>query len=182
MKKRIFLAIRISRTITSKIITWQQNHQTLPVRFIKPKNLHLTIVPPWYGNPKDVINTLKKLPLSVSPFSIHFQKIIPGPEPVRPRLIWIEGKPINRLTTLKKELAKFLEAKSEKRSFIPHITIARVKHGNEKQLAETVIEEEVNWQILVNSFFLMESHLSLRGADYKILAKFPLPKCLVKEK
>ena len=46
--KRIFIGLPIAKTLAEEISKWQEGQQKLPVRWLAPKNLHLTLIPPWY--------------------------------------------------------------------------------------------------------------------------------------
>ena len=56
-KQRVFVAIQISRVLQKQIVHWENTvlaNQTLSnnalhtIRFLKGKNLHVTLIPPWY--------------------------------------------------------------------------------------------------------------------------------------
>ncbi len=174
MKQRIFLAIPLPATLKLSIARWQQKHRDLPVRFITPKNLHLTLIPPWYGNVKEVINLLKKYIPTAKPFLVNFHRIVLGPTRTQPRLIWLEGKGTKQAGLLKKELEQVLKMKTEKRAFISHITLGRTKLKDKKSLHKDCVAEPVDWSMRVTTFSLLASHLSPREADYEELAKFSL--------
>ena len=87
MKQRIFVAIGISEDLKASIAKWQKQNAKLAIRFIQPKNLHLTLIPPWYEDPKKIIKQMQKFSSSVKPFSLKFHLI-----ESRPRLVWMKGK------------------------------------------------------------------------------------------
>ncbi len=170
----MFVAITLAATLKQRIARWQQKHRDLPVRCIAPKNLHITLIPPWYSNTKEVINILKTYVPTAKPFRVHFHRITPGLARTQPRLIWLEGKRNKPAGLLKKELERVLKVKAEKRAFIPHITLARIKPKDKKSLYKDYVSESVDWPMRVTSFSLLASHLSPKGARYEQLAKFPL--------
>jgi 2'-5' RNA ligase len=173
MKQRIFLGIEASSKLKTLVGQWQCNHRSLPVRFIKPSNLHLTVIPPWYEDPQCVIKRLRHPPLSMHSFFLSFYIVRLGPDPKRPRLIWIEGHRSRQLESLKKELGSVGPCQ-EKRPLIPHITIARAKRKDEKLLFQTHICQQVSWTMEISSCTLFKSYLSPKGAEYEILARIPL--------
>lgn len=165
-QQRLFVAIGISDGLKRSIENWQARNKDLIVRFISPKNLHLTLIPPWYADSKKIIRQLRKfLPLT-KPFEVSFNLIEP-----RARVIWTKGPYSKKLSRLQKDLAQFLRIKTEKRTLLPHITLTRFK-----KLQEETFREEVRWSLGVESFALMKSNLSPKGASYKLLAEFPLKK------
>jgi 2'-5' RNA ligase len=148
---------------------------TLPVRWIKPENLHLTLLPPWYTSEAEkLIPRLSQADLKVLPFALSFQKVTFGPTSHRPRLIWAEGERNENLAELKTALEKALKRPTEKRDFLPHLTLARFHSQDFPRFPVKKLEENVSWILEVNSFRLMESHLKRSGAEYQVLAKIPL--------
>jgi 2'-5' RNA ligase len=91
-------------------------------------------------------------------------------------MIWVEGKPSQELSDLKKKLEDaLLSADSglqrvEERVMVPHITLARIKNEQWRQLPEKPeISEPFDFQISANSIEVMESELKRGGAEYTIL-------------
>lgn len=173
MKKRVFVSICFSKKLKSKILSWQKR-QDLPVHWITEKNLHLTLVPPWYiENQEKLIKKLKSLK-EVLPFYVDFNEIKFGPSPKKPRLIWAEGETPPELFTLRQKLYQKLKKIPEGRRFKTHFTIARF---NPKQFSVFPIKklsEKVHWKDKINYFYLMESRLKRTGADYQVLEKIKL--------
>jgi len=61
-KRRVFVAIGISSQLKEKIAYWQKKWNHLSVRWIKPENMHVTLIPPWYTTEVDkVIEDLKSV-------------------------------------------------------------------------------------------------------------------------
>lgn len=174
MKQRIFVAITLPAALKQRIARWQQTNRDLPVRYIAPENLHLTVVPPWYGHAKTEVKLLKKHVPAVKAFRVNFWRIIAGPTTIAPRLIWLEGKASKPAGVLKKELEKLLGVKSEKRTFVPHVTLARIKAHEELPVEQNNTSQCVGWSLRVTSYALFASHPSPAGARYEILAEFPL--------
>lgn len=168
MKKRIFVGIMTSPFFQQSVLSWKQNQNDLPVRWIAPINLHLTLIPPWYEsdvNPiKDALQNI-----SFQSFSLSFHSISIGPER-QVRLIWITGEDAPELSKLKTLLEKTLKRKSEKRLFIPHITIARFT----KETKNISIHDSIDWTENISAITLFESHLSPTGATYKTIGEFSL--------
>lgn len=162
MKQRVFLAIGMSVELKTLITTWQKKNAHLPVRFISPDNLHLTVLPPWYADPQRVIAKLRNFSSDVKPFTLHFHTI-----EKRPRLVWVKGEFSTELAELAQSLAIFLHRTTEKRPLVPHITLARYKNR-----PFSFSKESVRWSLHVQSFILMKSTLSPQGANYQILARY----------
>lgn len=161
-KKRVFVGIKASKALQTKIFKWQKAHQDLPVRFIKSKNLHLTLIPPWYEeDPKDSIEKLKQIQFKT--FKITFDKTFIN---FKNKVIWIESpNPPKKISQIQKKLALIFPFK-EKRIFKTHLTIARFKDS--KQLKDLELEK-INWQEEVSKITLFESKLGRKEANYKVL-------------
>jgi len=183
IKKRIFIAITISEKVQKEILSWERKYlSSQPVfakstagkiRWLTGKNLHITLIPPWYKS--DIKNQISKIKnIQSQPFEIKFTKVTYGPDPKRPRLIWAEGDAPKELIQLKDKLERVLQKEPEKRPYKLHLTIARFRPETFLSFSIKEISEDVVWQDEVNSFVLMGSHLSREGADYEIIETFDL--------
>ncbi len=170
MKARVFIGLKIASSLLPAILNWQKKNKHLPVRFIKPENLHLTLVPPWYVT--DLAKLVEQFVLfksEVKPFSFTFSQICVGPKPYQPRLIWATGQAVPWLILLKNELTAFFRQPQEKRAFFPHLTLARFSPASFKTIK--FASEIINWQQEVKSVSLYQSFLQPGGAYYKIVGE-----------
>lgn len=170
MKHRIFVALPVSSEIKKNILLWQKSHSDLPFRWISPHNLHITLIPPWYT--EDIPSVHKQLKKIVKQHLIHlcFHTIAVGPNNHSPRLIWIEGKGNNQLNVLRHQAELILDQQPGKRTFIPHITIGRLKKGKEGSCKK--FSEKISWCMDVKTYCLIESHLKRDGAQYRIIQTY----------
>lgn len=172
-KRRLFVAVPISKRLQDEIVEWEQQWQKLPVRWLAGKNLHITLVPPWYE--KDVENVKRQLTRASlvtrrSTCVMKFDRVTYGPDPRHPRLIWAQGQAPQALVQLKERIEAALQVKPERRAFRLHLTIARFRPETFSSFSTKTLNEKVIWRDTVLSFVLMESHLSRGGADYEVLA------------
>lgn len=175
MKHRIFVALPISAALQEEIVEWEKKFSTLPVRWLHGKNLHITLVPPWYEeNVEKIKEILQKVHGAIGSFEIEFEKVTYGPDPRRPRLIWAEGSTPKELVTLTTKIEEALGVTPESRPFRLHLTLARFRPEDLSQFPIKKLDEPVSWHDTVRSFVLMESHLSPAGADYEVLGEFAL--------
>lgn len=176
MSKRIFVGIKASNSLLKEIKFWRVKYEKkLKVRWIADKNLHLTLIPPWYEKDiKQVKTILNNMTIELEPFTIQYIKVSFGPSKSHPRLIWATGKSSKRSIHLKILLEKKLEKTKEKRQFKPHLTIARFREKDFSGFPIKELNEKVNWIQKVNSFILFESKLSRKGAEYQVLEKIKL--------
>lgn len=180
MKKRVFIAIATSQDLQTMILKWRERFTDLPVRWLKEKNLHLTLVPPWYtSNVQGIIKSLEPIGNRFSRIPIQFNKVTLGPDPRQPRLIWAEGRAPARIIELQKELeaiviSQFTGELSRYRLWKLHLTLARFRPEDFNNSRVSRFNERVYWEELVTSIVLMESHLTRGGADYEILHRIQL--------
>lgn len=173
MKHRVFVAIGIPEGLQDEIAAWSEKHAEIPVRWLAGKNLHITLVPPWYEeNVDDVRERLSAI--RGEPFELRFSRVTCGPNPREPRLIWAEGNTPQALAELRASIHEALGIEPEKRPFRAHLTLARFRPEDFIKFPVQTLDEKVDWQAEVDSFVLMESHLSRAGADYGVLAEFQL--------
>ncbi len=167
------MSLPVSETLQGEIENWRAKYERLSVRWLAGKNLHITLVPPWCErdaeNVKEICRRVKE-----KAFDVLFEKVEFGPDPRRPRLIWAEGKVPNELIALKSGVEKALGKEPEKRPFRLHLTVARFRPETFSSFPIKKLNEEVFWRDRVDSFALMEAHLSREGADYEVLEEFPL--------
>lgn len=94
MKRRIFVAIPIPEDVGREINRWQKRHGMWNIRWIQPRNLHITLVPPWYVTDDElapVVKIIASATTDFAPFAVAFINVLFGPPGQPPRLIWAEG-------------------------------------------------------------------------------------------
>jgi len=164
MPKRIFIGIAISDNLQKEILEWQKSRPDLKVRWLKPKNLHITLVPPWFEKNVDRIKEKISLLKKFKPFIIKFNKISLGPSPKHPKLIWFEGES-KEFNNLKIELEKYFENKDIHPPKL-HVTIARFKISDFLKFPKKELSEKIDWEEEVENITLFES---LGNSEYKAL-------------
>lgn len=164
---RIFIGIKASESLQSKISKWQEKNKKLRVRFIKPENLHITLIPPWYEENLELPKTL--LPqFNFKKFNITFDEIYVN---LKNKVIWVESsKPPKSIFELSRHLSSVFP-KKDKREFKAHMTIARFK---DNLLLENLKFKKINWKEKVSKITLFESILGRKEANYKILFQAPV--------
>lgn len=186
--KRIFIAINLPVEIKNQLIALQKKWPTLPARWTKKENLHLTLLFLGYLDENQLSETIKKteeIGVSHQPFLLVFRKVIYGPQDKKAaRIVWLELEKNPELLALQKDLEEnlfslpsFKYKRAEKREYSPHITLARLKQWEFRRLEpeqRPEIGEELSLSFSVNSIEIMESKLKRSGAEYSILKSFPL--------
>jgi len=178
--KRVFVALGTTPELQEAVAAWAAAHGTLPVRWLSGKNLHVTLVPPWYENDHGAVARQLQPLGRTKTFTVQFDRVSYGPSLREPRLIWAEGAALRELVELKRQIESLLGAclpagrRSETRPFRLHLTLARFRPEQFASFPVKHLDERVLWTEEVRSVLLMESHLSPSGADYKVLAEIPL--------
>lgn len=192
MGRRIFIAINLPEDIRKKLADFRKNWPDLPARWTKPENLHITLV--FLGYVRDenlptICQKIEKVCQNRDGFEIVLNKICYGPADKKPsRMIWAMGNKSQELANLQADLEKILfsginqnmekylpKIKKEIRPFSPHITLARLKQMQFRQMEERPeINENINLKVDVNSIEIMESQLRRTGPVYTILESIKL--------
>lgn len=178
MPSRIFIGIPIAKDLQKQVrkldVLALDSPQSRALRLIEPKNLHITLVPPWAEN--DLSDIASRLSSVVAEsFDVTFDSITLGPTLKKPSLIWAQGQTPNGLVVLKQKISQVLTAHNDDQRFFKlHMTLARFKRQEFQQLQLQNLPQAVNWPMRAESFVLYESLPSKGGADYQILQEFPL--------
>jgi len=177
---RSFIAIDIEDPVLAEKIEQVKNTILSSKADLKPverENIHITLR--FLGNiPLSLVDEIYKIMqgLEFKPFNIHIKGLGAFPRINRPRVIWIgieEGA--EELKRIQKQLESGLRKigiRPEKEEFIPHITIARVRSGrNRDRLVKILVElSDVDIGFMtVNSIRLKQSILTPKGPIYKTL-------------
>lgn len=176
------MVIPTPEDIKKRVGVWQKEHDNFGVRWIRPDNLHITVVPPWYATENELYEAawvLQAASTKVRPCVANFTKVLFGPPGRTPRLIWAEGKTPPELRQLKDTVQNALFdnettgfSKKENRPALLHLTIARFRPHEIKNKPQ--LNGAIDWKFDVGEIRLMESVLKRTGAEYTVLQKFQL--------
>ena len=180
MRRRIFIAINLPEKVKKRLVSFQKSWSLLPVRWVKEENLHLTLAFLGYLDDEELVRvcqTIKEMTSRNSPFFIKLVKIDYGVKQKGiPRLIWAEGEPSRELDLFKEDLDRTLAEAigfvPEKRKFLPHITLGRIRKWDWQRIEPEErpdISEDFSLEFEVRSVEVMESRLKRGGAEYSIM-------------
>jgi 2'-5' RNA ligase len=164
--------------------------QVLPdIRWVNPNGIHLTLA--FLGELNDALlaNATEATQVAaqrVKAFDYQLTRLSIFGTSHHPRVLWMGiHEPTNTLTTLHSILYQQLEQrgfKLDKRSFSPHLTLARAKaplSPSEQQHLQQLLEGKQH-SIVSTEFYqvqhidVIKSELSRTGATYTSLHSFPL--------
>ncbi len=174
--RRVFVGLPAGRELVEAAGEFRRAHAGLKVRWTRPENLHLTLVPPWQClDVEAVCRALCDEAARQSPFEVFFEHISFGPDPLRLRLIWATGEALAGLPEFARSLLAATGAPGEPRkSFLLHLTIARFNSRDLDAMGQRKMREPVAWHGTFDALCLYESHLKPGGAEYRELCRFTL--------
>jgi RNA 2',3'-cyclic 3'-phosphodiesterase len=105
-------------------------------------------------------------------FWLTFEHVGYGPQPRRPRLLWVDCAASDEITALHKALLEAYE-QSDERPFRPHVTLARIR-GNAIAIArEHPVDCEISLKQYVETIELFRSPTP-GTSGYQVLASLRL--------
>lgn len=179
-RHRVFIAINLPEEVKKELARFSDKWPDLPAKWANKDNLHITLE--FLGDLTDVeiadvCKAVGEVAKRHNPFSLNLNKIVYGPPKKNPpRMVWADGEKSEDLTDLKYDLQEYLLEKisfrPEGKSFITHITLARILEMEFRafELEERPeINEDIDLFFTVESIEVMESELKRGGPQYTIL-------------
>jgi len=184
---RIFIAVNLPAEARRELGNLQEDLQEKHwlVKWERPEKIHVTLV--FLGKlqtsktPK-FQTIIEKGCAEIGPFEISFKGLGAFPDFVQPRVVWVGLKgDLKSLAALQKGIEKELKKAGiwfDKKPFMPHVTIGRVKKGISKGALQDLGKKikkmrKIDFQsrILVDSVEIMKSDLLTEGSVYTKLDK-----------
>ncbi|MCH7952230.1 RNA 2',3'-cyclic phosphodiesterase [Patescibacteria group bacterium] len=187
---RVFVAVDLS---SEALLELERFIDTLsskrwPVRWENADKLHLTLF--FVGSVEEekieaITNGVMRGVEGVPAFSIRMGKLGVFPDFVQPRVIWLGVKGDQpTLVHLRKQLAERLVVAGfadEKRAWLPHLTVGRVKKDTKyrakrelgRQLRKLEVDE-FKEESLINQVVVYQSVLKPSGSEYRKLSEVSL--------
>lgn len=180
---RLFVALDLAQDVHNNLLTLVRELRSAgaDLRWVRPDGLHLTMK--FIGE----VPEAKRAPIeealrgvaSPEPVELHFRGLGYFPNPRRPRVFWVGIEASPNLAPLAAAVEAALEPlgiASEKRAYVPHLTLGRFKSpkglsGLQEKIAALPATEFGRQQ--ADAFYLYQSRLSPQGAQYTKLAEFP---------
>jgi len=186
--KRLFCAVKVtpSQAVRDTLDTFRREMQGEKISWVSPDNLHLTLKffgdTPGYKQ-KKITPALRNAAAECSAFTFRMEGCGTFGNPRMPRVLWLGIKDADDLDHLYQTVNRHLEPlgyKPDKATFVPHLTIGRIKHMDDTgPLRELMAQYESTFfgTTEVNAFYLIQSILRPRGPEYKILEEFTCKGC-----
>jgi 2'-5' RNA ligase len=183
--KRIFTAIKINPDDQFVDIYEELKSACLfdKIKWVELYNIHITLK--FFGETeesriKGIRELLTEISKNHSSFSMNIKDVGIFGSSYNPRVIWFGFDKSEKLINLANDVLDQVESLGYERgrqNFVPHITIGRIKHVDDKKRFQEVIDQFKTAKIQnqkVNQFYLIESNLTPKGPEYNILQTFPL--------
>ncbi len=183
MKRRIFVAVNLSWKTKKEIkdIIKKLKSSESGVKWVNSENIHLTLA--FLGRITDeevgkVTAILKLFSKKQKRFKLNLGSIGFFPSSLSPRIIWIGSGGNFNLLKFQSILSRNLKVNGfniENRSFVPHLTIGRVKGRIKKNRNFVKLTNKINLEdVLVRDIDVMESVLKKGSLLYKVVFKVNL--------
>jgi len=160
-----------------------ERHEHKFVKWVDPGGIHLTLK--FLGNISskrvaEITKAIEEGAQGISPFHLEISGLGAFPNPRQARVLWvgIDGE-VDKLSRLQENTDSALAVlgfAKEERSFVPHLTLARIRQGasplerrNFGELVGSTIFED-KYHVQVEAVSLMRSQLTPAGAIYSRLS------------
>jgi len=180
---RAFIAIELPESIHEALAREQSRFRAVSpdARWTRPEGIHLTLK--FLGQISDEqVDEVKKALGQMErfeKFTVRAKGFGFFPDARRPRVFWtgLDAPPeLARLAAQVESAMATLGFPSENRAFSPHLTLARFNIPRPQPKLQALLAEKGDpllGTFDVSEFFLWESKLSPRGAEYRKVARFP---------
>ncbi|HXE74096.1 MAG TPA: RNA 2',3'-cyclic phosphodiesterase [Candidatus Xenobia bacterium] len=179
---RLFVALELSDAVRAAVreAIGRLQRARADVRWARAEGMHLTLK--FIGEVSEgklaAIRQALAAVRSPQPVEMNFRGLGYFPNQRRPRVLWVGIDASANLTELVAQMETALEPlgiERENRAFVPHLTLGRFK--SDRRLAR--LQEEIAalptsefGHVETGEFFLFQSKLSPKGAEYTKLERF----------
>ena len=180
---RAFIAIDLPPEIHDELVQCQATFRDLcpDARWTRTEGIHLTlkflgeIADAQVGKVTQALATLG----AIATFPVEIKGVGFFPDARRPRVFWAGVVAPPELAQIARRIEDAMEKigfPREQRAYSPHLTLARFREPRpQPALADAVERQSKNslGRFDVREFYLFESRLHPRGAEYRKVARFP---------
>ena len=183
---RSFIAIELPEEAKEGLARLKKELERDEHKFIKwvdPRGIHLTLK--FLGNipskqVTEITEAIAGVAQGISPFHLEIGGLGAFPSLRQARVLWVGiGGEVEKLSGLQQNIDSALAAlrfAKEERSFVPHLTLARIRQGASplerrsfgELVGSTIFEDK--YHVTVESISLMRSQLTPAGAIYTRLS------------
>ncbi len=183
--KRLFCAVKVeaNEVIRSVWRDFRDELTTDRINWVDPANLHITLA--FFGDTPGskeahICDALEKAARHSSPFSFQTKGCGTFGSRRMPRVVWLGITGTEGFTELYNNANRFLELtgyRPDKKKFVPHLTIGRIKQMENPEKLEDLLSANQNRDFgtfSVDRFYLIQSILTPGGPVYHTVRSFEL--------
>ena len=183
---RSFIAIELSEEVREGLTRLRKELERDEHKFVKwvdPGGIHLTLK--FLGNipskrVTEITEAMEEAAKGISPFHLEISGLGAFPSLRQARVLWVGiGGEVDKLSRVQQNIDSALAAlgfTKEERSFVPHLTLARIRQGASplerrsfgELVGSTIFEDK--YHIKVEAINLMRSQLTPAGAIHTCLS------------
>lgn len=183
---RLFVALTLPAAVQDRLYreTALLRDAALPVRWVAPESLHLTLKFLGEVRPDDVVRVQAATAVAAArtrPLDLRIGGLGAFPSVRRPRAVWIGVEATPALRCLKQDLEWELSPlgfERETQSFQPHVTLGRARAeapaGAFRSFETLIGRIEFGAEVRVSEVDLLRSHPLPAGPRYERIAAVPL--------
>jgi RNA 2',3'-cyclic 3'-phosphodiesterase len=172
---RLFAGLAVAPDIARELVKLAACLEGPSIRLVAPADVHVTLLPPW--REASVPAAIEKLRVAVcacEAFWLVFQHIGYGPEPGRPRMLWVDCAAGQEIIVLRTSLLQAY-GQTDERPFRPHITLARIRDKGGRIARRHPIDRELSFRQRIETVELFQSPPP-GEAGYRMIASVRLGK------
>jgi 2'-5' RNA ligase len=184
---RLFVALEIPAAVRENLATLMKELSALDkqssgkkARWVRPENLHVTLKFIGEAAPHKLDEIVAALSVvrSGQPAELQFRGLGFFPNEKRARVLWVGTDASPNLAAIAGDIVQQLEPLGfppEKRTFTPHLTLARLGAPGISERLRGAVRENVERDfgaLRAGKFHLIESKLKPSGAEYTTLRSF----------
>lgn len=183
--KRLFLAIKfeVDDNFKEKLSALKSNFAAEKMKWVETENLHLTLR--FFGEtPEDripkIIKAVNSALKNQKQFSIESNQLGIFGSNYNPKVIWLGFKKEELIIKIQKQIVNELKSANyypDRRNFVPHLTLARIKRLSDKKYFQNIINRYRYWEdfrFKIDNIQLLESKLHKSGPEYLVVEEFML--------
>jgi RNA 2',3'-cyclic 3'-phosphodiesterase len=183
---RSFIAVELPEEVRKGLARLRKKMERDEHKFVKwvdPGGIHLTLK--FLGNipsnrVTEITEAIEEAAQGISPFHLEISGLGTFPSLRQARVFWVSiGGEVDKLSRLQQNIDSALAAlgfAKEERSFVPHLTLARIRQGASplerrdfgELVGSTIFEDK--YHVEVEAINLMRSQLTPAGAIYTCLS------------
>ena len=183
---RAFLALTLPLEVRRALTDAQEALRAADadVAWVRPEQLHLTLK--FLGEVTDaqreaIDEGMRRVAAAHRGFTTQARALGTFPPGRAPRIVWAgvddSGGAVSRLAETSETRAEAAGVPREARGFLPHVTVGRVRSARGTQelvrrLTDLAWPGTPSWD--VRQVTLFQSLLDARGAQYRVVAEYPL--------